>query len=54
VAGAVPVASAEGQGDGTRWVLTRVGTPVGVAVSPSGAVYFSDGSLDTVRVIGDP
>ncbi len=38
--------------DGTRWVLTRMGTPVGIAVSPSGNVYYSDGSLDTVRMIG--
>jgi hypothetical protein len=52
VAGALPVATAEGVGDGTRWVLTRMGTPVGIAVSPSGAVYYSDGSLDTVRMIG--
>ena len=52
VAGAVPVATAAGLGDGTRWVLTRMGTPSGIAVSPSGAVYYSDGSLDTVRMIG--
>jgi trimeric autotransporter adhesin len=52
VAGALPVATAEGPGDGTQWVLTRMGTPVGIAVSPSGTVYYSDGSLDTVRMIG--
>jgi hypothetical protein len=52
VAGALPVATAEGPGDGTHWVLTRMGTPVGIAVSPSGDVYYSDGSLDTVRMIG--
>jgi hypothetical protein len=52
VAGALPVKTAEGIGDGTRWVLTRVGTPVGVALSPSGAAYFSDGTLGTVRVVG--
>jgi hypothetical protein len=52
VAGARPVATAEGPGDGTQWVLTRMGTPVGIAVSPSGTVYYSDGSLDTVRMIG--
>ena len=51
-AGAVPVSTAAGLGNGTRWVVTRVGTPTGVAVSRSGALYFSDGSLDTVRVIG--
>ncbi len=52
VAGAVPVQSAAGAGDGTRWVLTKLGTPTGIAVSPSGAVAFSDGTLDAVRVIG--
>jgi hypothetical protein len=52
VAGALPVATAEGPGDGTHWVLTQMGTPVGIAVSPSGTVYYSDGSLNTVRMIG--
>lgn len=52
VAGALPVATAEGPGDGTRWVLTRMGTPAGIAVSPAGDVYYSDASFDTVRVIG--
>jgi sugar lactone lactonase YvrE len=52
VAGAIPVQNAAGAGDGTRWVLTKLGTPSGIAVSPSGAVAFSDAGLDTVRVIG--
>ena len=52
VAGALPVATAAGLGNGTRWVLTRMGTPSGIALSPSGAVYYSDDSLDTVRMIG--
>ncbi len=51
VAGALPVATAEGTGDGTRWVLTRMGTPIGIAVSSAGALYYSDASLDMVRVI---
>ncbi len=51
-AGQLPVKTASGLGDGTRWILTRMGTPVGIAVSPSGAVTYSDGSLDTVRVVG--
>ncbi len=51
VAGALPVATAEGPGNGTRWVLTRMGTPIGIAVSSSGALYYSDASLDMVRVI---
>jgi NHL repeat len=52
VAGALPVATPEGPGNGTRWVLTRMGTPVGLAVSPSGNLYYSDASLDSVRTIG--
>ena len=52
VAGALPVATSEGPGNGTRWVLTRMGTPVGLAVSPSGNLYYSDASLDSVRTIG--
>ena len=51
-AGALPVASPAGLGDGTRWVLTQMGTPDGIAVSPTGALYYSDGSADTVRAVG--
>jgi sugar lactone lactonase YvrE len=51
VAGALPVSTPEGPGDGTRWVLTRVGTPSGLAVTASGSVYFSDAALDQLRVI---
>ena len=51
-AGALPVSNAAGLGDGTRWVLTQLGNPTGIAVSPTGTVYFSDGSLNAVRVIG--
>ena len=52
VAGALPVRNAAGYGDGTRWVVAKVGTAVGVAESSSGALYFSDGVTGTVRVIG--
>ena len=52
-AGALPVKTAAGLGDGTRWVLTHMGTPSGVVVSPSGAVYYADAGLDTVRVDRD-
>jgi serine/threonine protein kinase, bacterial len=51
-AGALPVKTASGLGNGTRWILTTMGTAVGIAVSPSGAVTYSDGTLDTVREIG--
>jgi trimeric autotransporter adhesin len=54
-AGALPVATPAGANDGTRWVLTRMGTPVGVAVSPSGALFYADADADArigaVRVI---
>ena len=51
-AGALPVATPEGDNDGTRWILTTMATPVGVAVSATGAVTYADASLDAVRVIG--
>ena len=51
-AGALPVATSEGAGDGTRWVLTHMGVPSGIAVSSGGSVYFSDAARDEVRVIG--
>ena len=50
--GALPVSNSTGLGNGTKWVVTRAGTPTGVAVSSSGALYVSDAALDTVRVIG--
>ena len=50
--GAVPVTTSSGLGNGTKWVVTRAGTPTGVAVSSSGALYVSDAALDTVRLIG--
>ncbi len=50
-AGAVPVTSPAGAGDGTRWVLTHLGIAAGVAVSASGTVYVADSSFDTVRAI---
>jgi hypothetical protein len=50
--GALPVSSPTGLGNGTKWIVTRAGTPTGVAVSSSGALYVSDAALDTVRVIG--
>jgi hypothetical protein len=51
-AGALPVSTSEGDNDGSRWVVTQMGTPVGVAVSATGALFYADASLDTVRVIG--
>jgi hypothetical protein len=51
-AGAIPVSTKAGGGDGTKWVITRLGTPVGVAIDPSGAVFISDANLDVVKAIG--
>ncbi len=53
-AGAVPVSTAEGDGDGTRWVATTMATPTGVAVAPSGALFYADAGADTVREIEAP
>ncbi|HEY1652404.1 MAG TPA: hypothetical protein VGG09_11030 [Acidimicrobiales bacterium] len=52
LAGALPVKTAAGDGDGTRWVLTRMGTPTGVAVTKGGAVVFCDAATGTVVRIG--
>jgi DNA-binding beta-propeller fold protein YncE len=52
VAGALPVATAAGTNNGTKWVRTRMGTPVGVAVNATGALVYADATQDTVRVIG--
>jgi sugar lactone lactonase YvrE len=52
VAGALPVDNASGQGNGTRWVLAHMGIPVGLAVSASGSVLFSDRSAQKVLAIG--
>jgi sugar lactone lactonase YvrE len=38
-------------GDGTRWILTRVTYPYGVAFGPGGALYFSDQGANTIRRI---
>ena len=51
VAGALPVTTAAGTNDGTRWVRAQMGTPVGVVTARSGALYYSDASQDTVRVM---
>jgi len=51
---AYPNAGGAAAGDGTRWILTRVGYPYGVAVGPGGALYFSDQGANTVRRITSP
>jgi hypothetical protein len=51
VAGALPVATAAGSNDGTRWVVAQMGTPVGIAISASGALFYADAGLSRVRVI---
>ena len=51
-AGALPVGTPEGDNDGTRWVLTTMGTPVGLAVSATGVLSYADAGFDAVRSIG--
>jgi hypothetical protein len=52
VAGALPVQTAAGAGDGTRWVLTHMGTPTGVAMTKGGAVVFCDALSGAVVKVG--
>jgi hypothetical protein len=52
LAGALPVSDSLGIGDGTKWILTRMGIPYGIAVTASGAVVFSDQGTDQVRETG--
>jgi hypothetical protein len=52
VAGALPVSTAAGSGDGTRWVVTHMSTPAGVAVTKSGAVVYSDAATGAVVRVG--
>jgi hypothetical protein len=52
LAGALPVSNSTGLGNGTRWILTRLGDPTGITVSTSGTVLFSDRSTQLVREIG--
>ena len=50
-AGALPVSTPEGTNDGTRWVLTTMDIPTGVAAAPSGALFYADAGLGSVRVL---
>ena len=52
VAGALPVSTASGPGNGTRWVATHMGTPAGVAVTTSGSVVYSDAATGSVVRVG--
>ncbi len=49
LAGALPINTPTGTGNGTRWVLGHVGVPLGITLSPSGAVLFSDRGTQQVR-----
>jgi hypothetical protein len=49
VVGALPTQDASGAGNGTHWIRAHVDVPIGVAVTPSGQVYFSDRGLGQVR-----
>jgi DNA-binding beta-propeller fold protein YncE len=52
--GALPVSTSTGAGNGTRWVLTHVDAPSGVALSPAGNVAFSDAGTGAVRMVAGP
>jgi len=52
LAGAIPINTASGLGNGTHWILTHMGVPIGIAVTPSGSVVFSDRNTNQVREIG--
>jgi hypothetical protein len=52
VAGALPVQTATGAGNGTRWVLTHMGTPTGVIITSSGSVVYCDEATGAVVRIG--
>jgi DNA-binding beta-propeller fold protein YncE len=51
LAGALPVSTRTGAGNGTRWVRTHADTPSGVALSPGGNVVFSDAGTGAVRMV---
>jgi NHL repeat-containing protein len=51
-AGAQPLPSAGRSGHGTRWVLTRMRAPAGVAVTQSGAIVYCDATTGAVVKIG--
>jgi hypothetical protein len=52
VAGALPAENAAGAGDATRWVVTHMGIPAGVAVTRSGSVVYGDEATGAVVRIG--
>jgi hypothetical protein len=49
LAGALPISTKSGAGNGTRWILTHMDVPVGIAVTSTGAVLFSDRASAQVR-----
>jgi hypothetical protein len=52
LAGALPVNTAVAAGDGTRWVLTHMGSPSGVAFTKNGALVYCDAATGAVTRIG--
>jgi len=51
VAGALPITSSAGLGNGTQWVLTHIERPTGIVVDPTGDIFFSDAGTGQVREI---
>jgi sugar lactone lactonase YvrE len=51
LAGALTIGNDTGAGNGTRWILTHMGMPTGLALSDEGDLYFSDQGLNQIREI---
>jgi hypothetical protein len=53
LAGALPITTAAGLGNGTRWIGAHMDLPLGVAVTHSGGIDFSDAGSGVVREISE-
>jgi hypothetical protein len=51
LAGALPITTSAGLGNGTQWILAQVDRPSGIVLAPSGTLFFSDSATGTVREI---
>jgi hypothetical protein len=49
LAGALTVQNSSGGGNGTRWILTHMGVPTGLALSDHGDLFFSDQGQNEIR-----
>jgi hypothetical protein len=51
LAGALPVTTSAGLGNGTKWIITHMDRPTGIVISPFGGVFYSDAGTGQVREI---